>query len=165
MLYWDGGITFSPGAKDHFEKCYTSNTLKEAMMFSIKMCTDWAINRWHWQPHCLSGDRWLSVIIYLCWIWEQIDCMTYHEQLQQQHQQKQHVLLGLWFPGAWDTADVPSFCDCCLFLISATSVPQWLQEHRHKRTWRKCNCMGGLSQSITPAHTHVQPQDTNERVQ
>lgn len=25
---------------------------------------------------------------------------TYQEQLQQQHQQKQHVLLGLWFPGA-----------------------------------------------------------------
>jgi hypothetical protein len=25
---------------------------------------------------------------------------TYQEQLQQQHQQKQQVLLGLWFPGA-----------------------------------------------------------------
>lgn len=59
-------------------------------------------------------------------IWNQIYYRTYHEQLQQQHQQKQHVLLGLWFPGAWDTADVPSFCDCCLFLISATSVPKWL---------------------------------------
>lgn len=26
--------------------------------------------------------------------------LTYQEQLQQQHQQKQQVLLGLWFPGA-----------------------------------------------------------------
>lgn len=66
------------------------------------------------------------LIVYLWWIWNQIYYRTYHEQLQQQHQQKQHVLLGLWFPGAWDTADVPSFCDCCLFLISATSVPKWL---------------------------------------
>lgn len=66
------------------------------------------------------------LIVYLLWIWNQIYYRTYHEQLQQQHQQKQHVLLGLWFPGAWDTADVPSFCDCCLFLISATSVPKWL---------------------------------------
>lgn len=87
-------------------------------------------------------------LIYLCWISYQIDCMTYHEQLQQQHQQKQHVLLGLWFPGAWETADVPSFCDCCLFLISATSVPQWLQEHRHKRTWSKCNSSCALSKPI-----------------
>lgn len=55
---------------------------------------------------------------------------TYQEQLQQQHQQKQQVLLGLWFPGAWDTACVPSFCDCCRFLMSAASESDWLKEDR-----------------------------------
>lgn len=69
-------------------------------------------------------------------VWYHTDKKTYQEQLQQQHQQKQHVLLGLWFPGAWDTAGVSSFCDCCLFRISATAVPSWLKEERKHKVWK-----------------------------
>lgn len=114
----------------------------------------------------LAFDQWWSPILPTCkdkrkkvkgpmekFVWSQeLTCMctlavpphhtgnsTYQEQLQQQHQQKQHVLLGLWFPGAWDTAGAPSFCDCCLLRISATLVLDWLEEERKYKVWKNYN--------------------------
>lgn len=56
--------------------------------------------------------------------------LTYQEQLQQQHQQKQQVLLGRCCPGAWATAGAPSLCSCCRFRISAPGGPAVLREER-----------------------------------